>query len=315
MFMKRLVLAIATVSVACQSTETVVDADDAVLDGSETDEEVVSDEEFYPLHNYQIGDEWGRTPVSLPTKSRAARATIRVGSGTGFLLGEFFGELVVATNNHALSRNDDCSVLDTSFPAIRVKAQCTRIVGTWPEIDFTLFTVDVAEKDRAIVREAASNFDYASELTPGRLLSSVGFGIAGNSGQVLKSISDADCRVFSSEIRQIDDPDHLRPGPYRVWSFAHGCETSHGDSGSAIVDRQTERPLGIVWTAKSPKDQKTRDSLHLKTVQTKQSPEIWSELAYAVPASKIREVIKADLDQGKIRTQDRGLLRAIIVDR
>jgi hypothetical protein len=93
------------------------------------------------------------------------------------------------------------------------------------------------------------------------------------------------------------DPDELNPGSYQAWSFANGCDVSHGDSGSAMVDRDSGDVVGIIWTGRIPKTPDIQDSKVLDDLLRTQSPRIWKELSYAVPAAKIREVLQRILNE------------------
>jgi hypothetical protein len=125
---------------------------------------------------------------------------------------------------------------------------------------------------------------------------------------------DSDCKVFSptQDFRLMPDPDALNPGTYDAWSFANGCDVSHGDSGSAMVDRKTGRPVGLIWTGKIPKSPQVQSSRYLAELAAGQSEEIWTELSYAVPASKIKEVLLSALSEGSVSPEDSALLAKVV---
>lgn len=111
------------------------------------------------------------------------------------------------------------------------------------------------------------------------------------------------CRVLSrtGDYRMIQDPDVLHPNPYRVWSFAHGCDVWHGDSGSPIVNRLSGVPIGLVWTGKTPKLSQVQSSSYVNGLQSsvQEDKALWSELAYGVPAVVIRKVIRESIDKDR----------------
>jgi hypothetical protein len=111
---------------------------------------------------------------------------------------------------------------------------------------------------------------------------------------------DSDCYVFSqdSEYRLMGDPDEFNPGPYRAWSFATSCDVSHGDSGSAMVDRETGKVVGIIWTGRIPKKREIQSSSYLSRLFQDHGEEIWSELSYSVPAEKMGVFLTALLQTG-----------------
>src|SRR5690606_2483014 len=94
--------------------------------------------------------------------------------------------------------------------------------------------------------------------------------------------------------RFMADPDTINPGPYRAWSFAHGCDISHGDSGSAFFSRESGEMIGIVWTAATPKDPLIRTRDYLDSLRPTDEA-IWTKLGYTVPALKIGEFLKSIL--------------------
>ena len=249
--------------------------------------------------DYRIGDEWGKMPVTkdaLQSGSavfqRAAKATAYYGSATAFYLGKFNGRHIMATNYHVSGSRCKGSVRfyfsQKSFP-------CVAVYGSWKEVDLALFSIQVPPADEAALLELGRNFAYDSPIYPGQELLTVGFGVAGNPRQQqLMANQDSDCKVFSDigDFRLITDPDEVNPGGYSAWSFANGCDVSHGDSGSAFIDRKTGDVLGLVWTGKIPKSKKVGSSAYLDGVFRGRGPEIWTELTFSVPAAKIREHIR-----------------------
>jgi hypothetical protein len=246
---------------------------------------------------YRIGDEWGRRLVTekalaeaKPEWRRAAFATARVGGATGFILGEFQGVLILATNHHVLPTG--CPSRAIRFTLLSINTFCDRWIGSWPEIDLALVTLRLAnEGDRAKLTSVAQNFSYETILNAGRSLMMFGFGGAENPMRRMQYTDDSDCKIFSRSgtERELADPDRLNPGSYSAWSFALGCDVSHGDSGSAILDRESGRVLGVVWTGGIPKSRNAQDSKNLDLALAEQSDLIWTDLTYGVPAIKIRD--------------------------
>ena len=96
------------------------------------------------------------------------------------------------------------------------------------------------------------------------------------------------------------DPDDLNTGPNKVWSFALGCEVSHGDSGSSIVNRLTGEVIGIIWTGRIPKAERVQRTSHLDLIlDENDQDEIWGQLSYAVPAEKIKDFLINDIEANK----------------
>ena len=271
--------------------------------------------------DYRLGDEWGKKPVKVedlakasPAFRRAATATARVGGGTSFYLGKFNGQHVMATNHHVMPESSNCTWSRVRFPLLNVVGACDKYLGTWDEIDLTLFTVRLENPaDEAKLAPAAANFQFREDIKQGERLMTIGFGVAGNPTGLLMANQDSDCYVFSkdAEYRLMADPDQFNPGTYRAWSFAIGCDVSHGDSGSAIVDRETGKVIGIIWTGRIPKSASAQSSRFLSEIFTSQSETIWQELSYAVPARKMAEVLTR-ATEGSMPEETRALIRAVL---
>lgn len=252
---------------------------------------------FAGTDSYRLGDEWGKRPVTqadlanaTPAFRRAVLATAGIGGGTSFYLGKFAGRHVMATNHHVMP-SDSCRSRTARFRLLGVNAPCELFLGTWPEVDLALFTVRLTPADEAKLAPVAGNFQLHDDVKAGQLLLTVGFGSAGNPTGQLVAGQDADCYVFSGdgEYRQMADPDQFNPGSYRAWSFSFGCDGSHGDSGSSVVDRATGKVVGIFWTGRIPKDRGVQSSTYLTKLFQEKNEAIWEQLNYAVPAKKIGE--------------------------
>jgi hypothetical protein len=244
---------------------------------------------------YQIGDEWGKKPVTdLSVYSeelqRVIRATARVGGGTGFYLGKFAGKHVVATNFHVCEVSFDCEGVMAQFSILRKSFEVVKWLGSWNTVDLALLVIDVPNaEDEALLEENAIPFQWEAKLTRGQALATAGYGVADNQSRKIVMNMDSDCVVFSGEeeYRLLADPDDLNPGPYKAWSFANGCDVSHGDSGSAMVDRTTGQAIGIIWTGRIPKNPKVQSSEYLNGLLRSPTEDVWKELSYGVPASKM----------------------------
>jgi hypothetical protein len=273
--------------------------------------------------DYQIGEEWGKIPASEqdlsdPALARAAGATARLGGGTAFYLGVFKGAHIVATNEHVCSGPSGgfCRFSNARFPQIGVSAGVRRLIGNWTEIDFALLEIAPDEAEAAKLAQVAANLDFTSPMYSGQPLITAGFGFAGNPNRQMVVASDSDCIVFSADndFRFMRDPDDVNPGPHEVWSFANGCDVSHGDSGSAMVDRNTGLPVGLIWTGRIPKNPVVRDSEFLSNIFEAQSEEIWQELSYGVPAIKIKEVLQEKLAEWSITGERAEIVEAILAN-
>jgi len=271
---------------------------------------------------YRVGDSWGKTPVrsealdSAPFGlKRSALATASAGGGTSFYLGKFAGYHVMATNHHVFQAAFSCLGTSIRFPLLRVQSKCGKFFGTWPEIDLALFALDplTPEQERTLA-PWAGNFAFQASIPQDTALVTVGFGVASNPGRQLVENSDPDCRVISrtDDFKKMADPDTFNPAPYQAWSFATGCDASHGDSGSSMVERETGRVFGILWTGRVPKDGLAQSSDGLRQLQNQNSDLIWTELTYAVPAPKIGEILARIRDQNTTPETTRTVLTELL---
>jgi hypothetical protein len=255
------------------------------------------------VSSYQIGDEFSRPvlraqdiPNQTPVVRQLGFSILRVGSATGFYLTQVGDFAIIATNHHVVESWQECRSTNVEFFALKIRGRCTEWIGTWPDLDFTLFAVRLSPGDLATIRNSGARleFDWQNPIASGDPLVTMGFGIAGNQQRTLTINQDADCKVFSAanDFRWMPDPDRFNPGPDKVWSFANGCDVSHGDSGSPILSRETGKVYGILWTGTFPKAAEIRSSANLETIRQNNDPKIWEHLTYAAPAAKILPILQ-----------------------
>jgi len=253
--------------------------------------------------------------TETPAFRRAALATARAGGATSFYLGTFAGAHVMATNHHVFPSARQCLGSQIRFPLLGKDFRCKTFLGTWDSVDLALFVIEVgARADAEALAKIGANFDFESKLSKGQELMTMGFGVADNASRTLVGNRDSDCKVFSEDdaFRFMDDPDRLNPGTYKAWSFSNGCDVSHGDSGSAMVDRATGKPIGIIWTGRIPKAKSVQSSTFLDTLIESQGPEIWEELSYGVPAAKIKERLLKAIADARTPSASRVILEAVL---
>lgn len=259
------------------------------------------------ISDYQIGPTWGKRPVSVLTLSnessvvqKTAKSSAKIafagGGATAFVLGLKNDEILMATNHHVMPTDARCQEVSLAFEFLEVwNVRCKRVVVTDESLDITVFAVTgVNPADIQKLLSVATSFSAASPKK-GTSLMTLGFGLAGNpSGLDMMLDQDPECKVFSADgdVRLMSDPDLKNPNPYKTWMFATGCDVSHGDSGSPFVDVKTGELLGILSTAKFPKNPSTQTSAYLDQIFAESSDDIWRELTYVVPSSKIVEKLK-----------------------
>ncbi len=263
----------------------------------------LNDTQDHSVLDYQLGATWDKTQVtpellskSNPSLQRAAKATAKVtvmfSPATGFVIGVKNGQVLMATNHHVIEDQAFCDETKVSFEILKIRGlSCDKVIATDTTLDLTLFTVKgLNSADKAKLLDVALPI---SKVNPkkGQNLLTVGYGFAGNDDSRLMVDQGIDCKTYSKDgdVRLLADPDTVNPGPYKTWVFATGCDVSHGDSGSALVDRTTGEVVGLLSTGKIPKIESARSPEYLKTMFDTNSDSIWSELTYVVPFAKIVE--------------------------
>jgi hypothetical protein len=257
----------------------------------------------YDPKDYQLGSTWDKVTVTAKLYQnsdrvfrKAALATASVGGGTGFYLGKFDGAHVFATNHHVCSMGAVCLGNPIVFTLLNKTYSLNQWIGTFKDIDLTLMTFKIPPEDESLFASLASNFAFNRPLQRGLKLLTIGYGIAGNPTRYPRSLMAAagsDCVVMSksNEYRSLPDPDTVNPLPEPVWSFASACDVSHGDSGSAMIDRETGEIVGILWTGTTPKDPNVQSSALIQRLLRHPNETTWTQLSYAVPAAKMRDSI------------------------
>ena len=263
---------------------------------------------------YRVGDEWGKKVLvgrDLRNKKlkfvevlrRTAKSTAKVAKGTGFYLGQFNGFHLIATNYHVhvrlVNEPEDYKVIE--FPFLDLSFNFGRIFGAWLEIDLALFAINVDSKwDRKELQSVAKNFSFDYPITRNQELLTVGFGRAKNHYSGMVGTWDSDSKVFSGDnefkIKYGLDEKGKKVG---TWAFAVGCDASDGDSGSPIVTRDTGDIIGLLWGV-APRTPIARSSQSLDNMIKENSPAIWNELNYAVPAAKIKTFLLEKIKSGDI---------------
>ncbi|MEN9809384.1 MAG: hypothetical protein RLZZ488_951 [Pseudomonadota bacterium] len=276
---------------------------------------------FAGVLDYQIGDEWGkkvvdpaRRPETDPVYYGAVHATAFFNSATAFYLGRFAGQHVMATNHHVMSSDWECDGRSVNFTARKKRHRCKAFIGSWPEVDLALFTLEgnaLVDRD---LQDVGRNFDFLDNVSVDLPLLTAGFGIAGNASRQMVVNENDDCRVISGdgEFRLLADPDRYNPADYKAWSFATGCSVSHGDSGSAVFSRLSGKLVGIVWTGAIPKERRVQRSSYLREMQSRRDEEVWSLLTYVVPAEKIAERLRAAILSGELTAEQHAVVLALL---
>ena len=252
--------------------------------------------------SYQVGEFWSKKHIHKAQQSSQSlkEAVGEVGaSATLFYIGEVNNKHWAITNNHVCPNItkaqeriiNSCQNQWISFHYYKNK-RGQALKGIIKEVPLIIKSLDLALLE--ISFDNLETFSRAPKPLEFSLqkpyfnqeLISVGFGIHNNEyGSLMIEDDSFDCQVLSNDIRLTKDPDTLNPIDYKVYSFLHGCDVSHGDSGSPILDRNTHEVIGLLWSGKYPKSksisQRGFERLPLKF--------LWKELNYASPSFMIKE--------------------------
>ncbi len=278
----------------------------------------------------QVGSKWGKTALTLEDLqlsdplSQTAPYIAEFKGATALLLSSKNEKFYMATNAHVMVADNDklagdlaeyaavpslaCHRDDTLKSQIQkarfglsgIEAECVRVIGIWPELDFAIFEVAFSKTDATSFKGHGVRLSESTSLSVGQNLTMFGYGHFLNPGidkLSLMKIEDQDCRAYSQskDSRYITDPDQFSPGKYKVWAFVLGCDVSWGDSGAPIFDRSTGRFAGIIFTGVYPKDPNiSLNSTFLDSAAKTYNEAVWSHLNFGVPASKIIEQLMSD---------------------
>ena len=197
-----------------------------------------------------------------------------------------------------------------SFPVYGYGFNYISFIGAWWDIDFALYAFEIygGPRNKRVrdinLTNAKLEFDFTSDIYPGQELVMAGYGENHNPKNAtypnkgtnsLMFGFDKDCKVFSprNDFPKQMDPYTLNPASYSVFSFAHGCEASAGDSGSPVLDRKTGKVVGITWTgaAKANTNSNIKNSEYIHTNYMNKK-DAFENLVLAVPAPKIKTFLE-----------------------
>jgi hypothetical protein len=162
--------------------------------------------------------------------------------------------------------------------------------------DMTLFTINNKSVENMKGQGLEIDFDFSPKA--GQLLASHGFGMKHNQGRLTKyspnATYDKDCAIVSPDdfLAYIEN--------FKIkYTFANGCDTASGDSGSAMIDRETGKVVGLAWgSGNMPKKKKDRISsaiLWNELVGTKEI-RVWKYMSYAISLTALKDELSEFLD-------------------
>lgn len=257
------------------------------------------------LNDYQIGSEWNRKKLTrqslrsedwIVKKTASATAKIRTmfNLGTSIYLGKHNGNYLMATNKHVFTGIPFCLAgsrlaVSVFFPLEGKTFQCKSVVGSWRNLDLIIFNIEVPSGQEWFFEYMTPlKFNFKADIEKGTPLLTMGFGSHKNPSTKLTMNSDKDCKVYSetNKFKKLVDP-VTNSQALKTWSFATGCDVSHGDSGAAVLDRESGDLIGLVWATANPKPVSLLSDTFMDTLFAENSESIWKDLTYVIPNSEI----------------------------
>lgn len=252
--------------------------------------------------SYQVGEEWSRIPVngkltSTESLNHIIQATARVdlpkSAGSAFYVGKYQGKHLMMTNFHVMPNSTDCRDSRVYFEYFRKRFRCSSFVAKFKDLETVFFTINVSKANEYIFENLAVKMDFTNDYKPGHRLVIAGYGQHKNTSHYLTYENSQTCMVASDTSK----PKFLKVSSgqksFNAYSFAHTCEISDGDSGSAIVSESTGVVIGINWSTSNKKPLDLKNSLTVFDWVEKQNPRVWESTSYGVPAKNILAMIRS----------------------
>jgi len=259
---------------------------------------------------FQIGPQWDAKIVTntfLTNRndfltSKLALATMKIAtpwaSGTGFFVGKYNRQYLIATSAHVLKNIPTCVILPVHaiFTLQNKSYNCHKIIGVWNEIDLAIFSIREKKSEKFLKNLNPMKFDFNDPYKHGSALMTMGYGTYRNTEGDLTLKESRDCMIYSpsgefGRITQSDQNRDQKVTTKEMTVFATGCDISAGDSGSALINRQTQKVVGMVWTTTSPKPDKILTDTYLDSLISGQqdSNDVWKYFSYGVSAPTIKK--------------------------
>jgi hypothetical protein len=270
---------------------------------------------------YQAGSQWDKRLFTEADLATASPATVKAamalghvrGGATAFYIGKFAGRHLGATNHHVYPFG--CQDEPIQFEFLKKTYICARLIGTWADLDLTIFSLRVPPEDEAAIEGHALKFAFKEDVVPGQKLVTIGYGHHRNPNHRPMIDEGPDCMVLSGKNDFRHKAESGGHGTLRVWSISHGCESSQGDSGSAILDRETGKVVAILWDVTENRPARLQDTAYLESLtRVPNDDDIWNQMNYAGAMPKAYAVIKADVENpaSSLNAIQRDTLRALL---
>ncbi len=219
--------------------------------------------------------------------------------GTGFYIGKHNDNHIFVTNAHVMGRKDchksKVTFLTDSLTERRV--DCEKILFSKfknDKLDITVFTI----KARNLSSMAGVGLDvnWNFKPVPAMKLAQAGFGIKrlrrGRTGKnqiteyKMNLNFDSDC-VVVSEKDKLYNLSNMKTS----FTFFTGCDVVGGDSGSAVIDRESGEVVGLAWGSGDTKGSLSSEALWGELIGTK-DPKLLSYSSFAISMKSVKKYFK-----------------------
>lgn len=245
---------------------------------------------------------WSRKDVLLWDESKNSdllNLTARIDSekgGTAFYVGKYAGYYLMITNYHTFSEQI-CANSKTQiyFQQLKQRLRCQKLIAQFKDIEVTFFAIRIPDSLKPYFETHQLKFDFQKSAQLREPLLTAGFGDYQNTSRRLTFEDSSHCMVLTDPLQ----PRFIQATgtPFGAWSFVHGCEISSGDSGSAVLNRNTNKIVGINWATHADKSQDEENYKQIENFIQTQSPKLWTSFSLVTPAWVIKKYVQEYTEQ------------------
>lgn len=237
---------------------------------------------------FWIGQDWSRQFVTQDFFNQQPRSiqklilhTAKIDTHKGHGTGIYLGRGLMLTNSHVV-RGRECRNLNIQFWNHSESVACRRILWSDRDVDAAIIEID----DQSLYDLEGYRLNNRRNLPRFTdQVATAGFGTTLNPSLGMTIDNSSECTVVSNnEMRFMPPPGTSADLAYNVWAIPLTCDTSPGDSGAAVIDRDSGELIGLIFGGR----QRKNHQINIGSLNY-QDALIWDQLSYAIP---IREILK-----------------------
>jgi hypothetical protein len=250
---------------------------------------------------YYIGEKWSKRTFGNDSSFDQAVNQLReniiaVVGGNNKATATYMGKTatglhLAVTNLHVLDDFNACSGIIRTAPfqfetPVGANYFCEKELMRFPSVDLAVISLAAHPDDKILQNKKGLSFASNFIFNNSQQFITAGFGVHKNEGRSLVIDDSDECRLISNpgQFQQL--------GSKKIWSMAVACDISIGDSGSPVIDAETGKIVGLMWSGIYPKfkDRASFESIE-KIIDS--TPElIWNSYNYAVPVTEIQNQLE-----------------------